>query len=131
MRADIIHGQATKAWLRQQVEMLGPGVLGHHTVSTAAALALIDADPREYFVLGRCDNQRPDGSCAGHPLPRPSLYRWRCSCRRRSATARPWPQAERNARAHAKRCGHAPILEEVKQPKPRIERPNPEAWVYG
>lgn len=32
-------------------------------------LAQIDADPREYFVFGSCDNQTADGQCAGHEEP--------------------------------------------------------------
>jgi hypothetical protein len=129
---DIIHGAATREWLLEQVRTFGPGpVLGHFTVSTEAALARIVHDGRRFFVLGACDNQRPDGSCGGHPLPRPSLYRWRCSCRRSSAATVPWGQAVQNAKAHAKRCGGVPFLEEVRQPRLRIERPNPEAWVYG
>jgi hypothetical protein len=32
-------------------------------------LAQIDADPRAYFVMGPCDNQTPEGRCAGHGDP--------------------------------------------------------------
>lgn len=70
---DIVHGAATKEWLREQIQTFGPGpVLGHHTISIDAAV-----------------------------------------------------------RAHARRCGGVPVLEEIRKSRPRIERPNPEAWVYG
>ena len=72
----ILHAAMTKAFLRREIQRLGADnvlVIPHGTTD-ADALAELDNDPRELFVLGRCDNLRPDGGCAGHPSP-PDLDR--------------------------------------------------------
>ena len=64
----MVHCAMTKAYLRREIKRHGAAaVLVLPAGATDAdALAAIDADPRELFVLGACDNRRADGGCAGH-----------------------------------------------------------------
>lgn len=63
------HMTATKSYLRRAVEDLGAEVIGRPDLSTAEALAAIDADPRDYFTVGQCDNELPNGRCGEHTEP--------------------------------------------------------------
>lgn len=65
----IIHTAMTKAYLRREIERHGAAAVlsGPDRMTDASALAALERDPRELFVVGECDNRRPDGGCAGHP----------------------------------------------------------------
>ena len=66
----IQHTCMTKAYLLRAVRRYGAReILGNvpEGATDADMLQRIEDDPREYFVVGACDNQLPDGQCGGHP----------------------------------------------------------------
>ena len=67
-----IHCCITKAGLMKDIRKHGArNVLANlpDGVTDADVLTEIQDDPREYFVMGSCDNQTPEGRCAGHGDP--------------------------------------------------------------
>jgi hypothetical protein len=65
----IVHCAMTKAYLRREIERHGAAAVLEglpEGTTDADALAELERDPRELFVVGDCDNLRPDGGCAGH-----------------------------------------------------------------
>lgn len=67
-----IHCCITKAGLVADIRKHGArSVLANlaEGVTDGDVLAEIEADPREYFVFGSCDNQTDEGRCGGHGDP--------------------------------------------------------------
>lgn len=67
-----IHMCITKAGLMADIRKHGArSVLNGlaEGVTDSDILAQIDEDPREYFVMGPCDNQTEAGRCGGHGDP--------------------------------------------------------------
>lgn len=72
------HVHATKDWVKKQIRIHGvKDVLGLEHTTEGDAFAMLDADPREYFVLADCDNQKKDGTCGGHSPTQGALC---CQC---------------------------------------------------
>lgn len=68
MTGQTIHVCATKDLVKRWVREDGAeAVLGLKNTTVGDALQMLDDDPRDYFVAADCDNQAPDGRCAGHP----------------------------------------------------------------
>lgn len=72
-----MHIRATKAWVITQIlqdwrsseslEWIGLKPGRRSAAEVADKILECAKDPRDYFVMGDCDNQLPDGSCGGHP----------------------------------------------------------------
>ena len=67
----ILHCSMTKAFLRREIKRHGAAAVLQDCrgLTDTELLYEIDRDPREAFVVGTCDNQNTDGTCAGHPSP--------------------------------------------------------------
>jgi hypothetical protein len=64
-----IHVAATKDLIKELVGVHGVSVVSKDWQGTPEEfMQQIDADPREVFVIGKCDNVQPDGSCGGHEV---------------------------------------------------------------
>lgn len=60
------HMHASKRWVIKEIRKHGPVKVIGMDVSVEDAIAMIEADPRQYIPFEGCDNRRADGSCGGH-----------------------------------------------------------------
>lgn len=70
-----LHVAAAKDYILRHLRAGDRTILEGFQGTIAEAIAAVEADPRDFFVLDDgCDRQRPDGSCAGHPVTREEAY---------------------------------------------------------
>lgn len=60
------HMHASKRWVIREIRKHGPVKVIGMDVPVEDAIAMIEADPRQYIPFEGCDNRRADGSCGGH-----------------------------------------------------------------
>jgi len=60
------HMGIAKSLLMKLIAEHGTDVLVGCTATPAVKLQQLAADPRTTITFEKCDNQNPDGSCAGH-----------------------------------------------------------------